>query len=99
VYLESLKGQYAGTSKKLSLKGTPKTQCNREPIEQKSGIRINTEIKKHREKKSNEIREKRGERLLGKVTLPSLEGYMALMHVTPRAKGTAVVVPVKPITQ
>lgn len=68
-------------------------------MEEKNGVRINAEIRKHREKKSDEIREKGGERLLGKVTLPSLEGYMASMHVTPRAKGMATVMPVKPITQ
>lgn len=38
---------------------------------------------------------KGGRRLKGKVTLPSLE---ALMHVTPGAKGMAIVMPIKPIT-
>lgn len=45
------------------------------------------------------VRKKGGGRLPGKVTLPSLEGYTALMHVTPRAKGMAIAMPVKPITQ
>lgn len=62
-------------------------------MEEKSDIRINTEIKQHREK--TVIRKKGGGRLKGKVTLPSLE---ASMHVTPGAKGMAIVLPIKPIT-
>lgn len=62
-----------------------------------SGRRIKLEMKKH-VKESDGITEKGVERLPDKVTLPSLEGYMALMHVTPRAKGMAIVMPVKPIT-
>lgn len=31
--------------------------------------------------------------------MPSLEGYMALMHVTPSAKGLAIVTLVQPTTQ
>lgn len=48
--------------------------------------------------KSDGVTEKGVERLPDKVTLPSLEDYMALMHVTPSAKGMAIVLPVKPIT-
>lgn len=65
-------------------------------MQKESGRRIKLELKQR--VKSDGVTEKGVERLPDKVTLPSLEDYMALMHVTPSAKGMAIVLPVKPIT-